>query len=89
MVQGCFVDRAWLAEHCMLTAGEKGCFWVLWGNTMSYMCEREKERTSVPKHSNSSGVRCGSCLPAQSNSAQRFWRGNEERCTGLKLQGGF
>lgn len=51
--------------------------------------EERKERDSAPKCSNSSGVRCGSCLPAQSNSVQPFQRGNEEYCTWPKLQGGF
>lgn len=53
------------------------------------VCEGETERASAVNCSNSSGVSCGSCLPAQSNSVPHFRGGNEESWTRLKLQGGF
>lgn len=53
------------------------------------VCEGETERDSGLSCSNSSGVSCGSCLPAQSNSVPHFRGGNEESRTRLKLQGGF
>lgn len=53
------------------------------------VCEGETERDSGLSCSNSSGVSCGSCLPAQSNSVPHFRGGNEESWTRLELQGGF
>lgn len=82
-----------LAVPCTIPAfhagREQGCSWVLWDNALPCVCVRERERDSGLNCSNSSGVSCGSCLPAQSNSVLRFRRGNEESWTRLELQGGF